>query len=536
MTEKNFIQDYSRDNDDFRKKGDLDLKLKWAMAILLCIQFCCLVVSNLILIERNIDCDTGKMFSHIMEMYKRKTICIPDWTYPSTLEWDCTTIFALPLYGITGNIYLACGISNVLIYILWVMSIFFLFKGKHSKYPLFALNLITVPYTVGMLDYYNMLFFGGAQYSIKVILPIMLVGIILQFEAYKELNKIHKKGLYVFSGIFCFLLLLTSMSSGIYVAACGIFPIVAVYVLYKLFSWEHIPMQQICIGIGIIICIFIGLIINMRVMGGARGQSMVFGSVYIALANVSSCFIGMFELMGGVTTAMDMSVISKQGITILLKLFMTLIFLGSGLYAAGKWRKKRSLRVLLLLAIPVWNYFVLNIINTRAGSPTYEYRYHLIGMIPLICVSAGVLLDGMEKCNKGQKQCLIIGGLMTLVLVNFVSNYALFIGEEKNQDLKELTEYCSNLNVDIVYLYDGSNDSDICRTLDNSVPYICLLDERKTWVYDYYEKYVDAPMQTENMIIAVNREKYDWGENYNYYGLELVQFDIVGNRSLYKIK
>lgn len=156
--------------------------VKTVLVLLLVIQICLTIYSNITLIEKSLDCDTGKLFNHIAEMEKQKKLLLPDWDYPSTLEWDCSSLLALPLYMVTQNIILSFGLSNIFFLLFFVGLIFFLFRGENKLYPLFCVNLLIVPFKVGMLDYYNMLFFGGGQYIIKVAIPILLIGLILSVE------------------------------------------------------------------------------------------------------------------------------------------------------------------------------------------------------------------------------------------------------------------------------------------------------------------------------------------------------------------
>ena len=263
---------------------------------------------------------------------------------------------------------------------------------------------------------------------------------------------------------------------------------------------------------------------------------MNFCSVYQMLGNVSSTFFGIFELMGGSTVDMDMAVFSGSGILMLCKICLVMLFLICGIRAFIMCiRKQGNLRCGLLISIAVWNYFVLNITNVRAGSATYEYRYHLIGMIPLVCVTVIVLLNEFYKMNKMQQKWLFIIIFSVLIGFSGMCFKKLYMRGEQNADLKEFVEYCKKTDAEVIYLYYGSNDSDICRLLDSEHLYLHINENGYTWVYDYYDKYVDAPMQTENIIVAVNDMENPKGDSFMMQGLQLVRFYMIGNRSLYHI-
>ncbi len=513
-------------------------KGSWMMVCLLglCIlQVILISISNLTLIDKNLDCDTGKLFSHIMCMWQEKTYLIENWSYSTTMELDCVALLAVPLYGLLHNIYLAVAISNILLMFVFMAAVFFLFDGKSFAYPLLTLNFLLVPYTVGMLDYYNMTFFSGGQYEIKIMIPLLLIGLILHFDTPKE-GAARKKILCGIAVAAYFLFLfLTSVSSGIYVTACGLVPMMALYVIWKFFKWERMPKTTVALFAGSLFMALLGMVLNARWMDAqARGQSMVFCSIYQWLANIYTCAFGVFELFGAGTYATDQAVLSVDGIGILLKIGFLWVFLICGIFGFRKTLKEKAdLRIALLLSISIWNYFILNVIYARAGSATYEYRYHLIGMIPLVCAAAIVLLDGMKTLRKEQAAGAFLALFGALLLLNLYSYHELFAREEQNAGLKELVAYTKDLDVDFVYLYCSSNNADICRTLDTSKPYLYYSESLGTWAYDYYAQYVGGALQPYDVVLAVPESDYDFGDTYTLSGYEIVRIASVGGWSIY---
>lgn len=509
--------------------------MEFALAVLLLTQLCLIAYSNLTMIDRNLDCDSAKLLKHIITMWEQGTVAIPGWAYLTTLEWDCTTLFALPLYGLTKNIYLSCALSNILFMGLLVAVLFFLFDGKDKIHPILCANLIFLPYAVGMLDYYNMLFFAGAQYIVKIMIPLVLIGIILAAER-KVKGEKSRKWLF-FSALYLVLLAVSSMSSSVYVMACGIVPVGAGYLLWKLFRWERVPKRIWVLGGGTCLIVMLGMKVNTMLMGTTRAGSMVLITVYESLANVSSCFFGMFELMGGSTTDPAVRVLSIQGIGIFVKICVVLTLLLGGIAAFKKCLKKQGdLRLYLLLAVFLWNYFVLNVANVRAGSFTYEYRYHLIGMLPLICVAVIVAVQSLRKYSIQLQRILFAGGFAMLILLNGLSFRELFIRGEQNAALKEFCQYFEDTDIDVIYMYYGSNDSDICRLLDGNHLYLSLGNDGFTFAFDYYRRYQDVPMTTENIVVAVDDMIYAMGDSFLIQDVTFVKFDSVGGRSLYQVQ
>lgn len=503
-----------------------------ALLLLLILQLCLMTFCNLTLTDASLDCDNAKLFRHIIEMWRNKTLFIPDWKYSTTLEYDCVTLFALPLYGITKNIYLACGLSNMLLTGIFIASLFFLFSGKKFLYPLLCANLICIPYGISMLGYYNMMFFCGSQYGIKVLIPLLLAGVLLSLENTAK-TKFEKNAELLFTLLYILLLLLTSLSSGSYVALCGLIPIFLVYFGYKFFRQERISRGTLIVTVTSLICAAGGICLN-AYLGGTRGSGMELCTIYSLLANVSNTFFGLFELFGGTTVSRDVAVLSYEGIVIVSRIFFVLALLVCGMVAFARCLKKNGdLRTFLLLSVFLWNYLILNIVSTRAGSQTYEYRYHLVGAIPLICIACIVILDGILSLNSAQQGILYGGGVAALLFLCTTGYVSVFAYGEQNQDLKELTEYCASLDIDHAYMYEASNDSEICRVLDLETQYIYVNELGVTKVYDYYNVYEGGEVQPLNSIIVVDNAQYNLGDAFTIPRYQLKKFAEVGNRSLY---
>ncbi len=79
-----------------KHKKDVQELVKLSLIIILAVQFCLIMYSNLTMIEKNLDCDTGKLFNHIAEIWRQKQLLLPNWDYLTTLEWDCSSLFAIP--------------------------------------------------------------------------------------------------------------------------------------------------------------------------------------------------------------------------------------------------------------------------------------------------------------------------------------------------------------------------------------------------------------------------------------------------------
>ncbi len=72
--------------------------LLYICILFLFIQCLFLIYFNLTRDIHTIDRDSAEVFVHAMEMWRNKKVLIPDWTYTTTLEWDCSLLLAVPRY------------------------------------------------------------------------------------------------------------------------------------------------------------------------------------------------------------------------------------------------------------------------------------------------------------------------------------------------------------------------------------------------------------------------------------------------------
>lgn len=513
------------------KQKILDKPVISILCTVLFVQLIMIAYCNFTVSRDNIDCDSAKLYVHAIEMWRNKTFLIPDWSYITTLELDCSLLLAVPLFGLLGDIYTAFSISNLIFLVLLIWVIFRLFSNKDASYPLLASILICIPYGIGQLDYMNMLFFNGSQYMIKVMLPLMLMVLLLNPYDIKSKDRgYHIKEL-VFMAIYFLLLFVTGFSSGAYVAVTGLFPVIVGSFLWRLYNREKVTWSfWLYSGLsgGVTLA---GLVLNAVCEINSKGNSMALCDVYGQLQdNISSCLIGIFEVFGGAAYA-NVEVLSYAGLNILARMFFVFLILGCAYFV---WRKivnrKAVGRPAVLLAIFLWNTFILSICNVRYGAPTFEYRYHLMGALPLLCITAEVMLDWYNSCEKKTKLFGVLAALAVLLVLNATSYRAVFQSKKDYSHLQEICDFANENGVDYVYFFD-SESAEICRLLDyEGANYLTAMVAGWTVVYDYYEKYVEAPVILGNEMLVWESEE----ETVEMFGRTYVRYAAIGGRGIYR--
>lgn len=499
----------------------------------LLIELLLIFIANLTCSAKYVDCDTAKLFEHIIKMWEHKTLTIDQWFYSTTIEWDCTTIFALPIYGLTKNIFLACSISNLLLTLIFVYTIFFIFRGYSKIYPLGTCSIILLPWALGMLDYYNMMFFAGTQYIVKVTVPLMFIGLILCIEK-EDMAKWWKKKDFMFMLIlFLFFFFTTTASSSIYVTVSGIAPIVLTLAVYKLFNWSRVKSIYYIIAPLMLVLLVLGYVINANVLGGTRGDGITYIEVHSVFNNFQEGLMGMFELFGGTTIYDDTKVMSYYGIAQFFKFLFVLFLLGNAFISLGNiFKKKSNLLKSLLTAVFFWNWLILILTLTQAGSATFEYRYHLIGMIPLMILSVTNLIDLVKGCKVPNNVMAYISYVLLTVAILFCYKETLFWGEQ-NPNIHQIVDYFKDSDYDRIYIYIETNESDKLRLFGNPRHYIDIMDDGKTWAYDFYKYYKDGEIFPEGSALIIRTDFYPFKDTDVFHGYNIEKIDQVGCYTVY---
>ena len=511
--------------------------LEKILFVFLCIQILLIAYANFFLMEKNIDCDSAKLFVHAIEMWRNGTPIIPEWTGVSTLELDCSTLLAVPLFGLTQNIYISYAVSNIILLVTLICSIFYLFENESRKtYPLLSAILICIPYRIGMLDYFNMMYFNGSQYIIKVMIPLLLLSLLVHVDVIKN----EKKNLikFCFFSIICGILIFVSvLSSGVYVVLCGIVPVIGGSLIWRIFKDKKISMGYIFTIGGATVISIIGYLLNQFFEIGAKGNSMKLCNIYDGLMdNINACLLSIFEVFGGVAYS-DIEVMSYEGINIIIRIFYVIILIVCVMAAFRRMLKKEGeefTAVLLLLFI--WNTFILCVCDIRYGAGTFEYRYHLIGLIPILCLSSKIVIEWIASYRKRLQVTLGVFGMCLIMIMMATSYRSIFSTEDKNSVCRDICTYAESQGVDYVYFLYESEAPEICRLIDhNNAIYLQLMEGGITWVYDYYKIYDHAPMIQENFIIICDNATHDFGDNMEMFGYVFTRSQIIGNKSVYEV-
>lgn len=551
------------------------------LPVILCIQIILIFWCNLQYLPKYLDGDFAKLATHIAEMAENGALAIPGWKYTTTAEWDCVTLFALPLYCITHRLYLSLAIGNLIITLMLTSVCFLIFDEKRTA--LISANLLLIPYEFGILSYCNMLFYGGSQYSIKVLVPLLLIGVSLKLAALKRDGKKPGPALIAASVILLFLILTTTASSGIYVCMCGIFPIAAAYLIWHYVAGKRISGIWIVLASAGILLSGAGILINRKVMGGTRADSLSFVTFQeYCDGYISRALAGFFSVFGASTVNGNVYITSAYGVFLFLRILFVLLLIfaigaslkitvsafrslwgrlsdGAESSVSGQGTRQASksssndksiseapahsddqavLRDAMLLAAFFWNLLIILVADVRAGSPTFEYRYYLIGTVPALFLLAERLSEFHD--NTAEKRRIVTAAVYVLSLI------AMLLGCYRNivtlwdregdvhWEYRELVSYCEGSGIDTLYIYDRSHETDICRLLSQGTMYIDVLPNGYTWVNDYYASY-EGPLDTSDCYVAVPAVSAVFEDGEEIFGRNAELIHEIGSIKIYML-
>ena len=465
------------------KKIQFDKSMEYLFLALLIFTGGSIVYFNLSDIRCSVDPDFACTVYHYMEVIKHGTLQLPDWFHTTSLELDGTMLFALPLYYVTKNIFTAIGISNILIMILYVIVVARLLRlYKIDRIFVYAtLILVLTPYEYGMLDYFNMMFYGGACYAIKTLVPILLLLILSLLGKGKCASRKEKAELFMYGVVYVYLLFATAFSTGTFVVLCGLLPIV-VWMIIEVFlkgTSGYLLDKKVWMALGTTILTFAaGYVMHNKVYTATSRTNMNLTNMGEFADNFKACIRGVFELLGAITLS-DVPVLSVEGIILCVKMvfvagFLVSLFLNYIKFAnEEKEQSKNGINLKNYLAFMfVWTFLVMFIADMRyPGNSHTEYRYFIIGIVPLILLF-GMQLNCLNKLfNEFQKRMAYIVLFGASVILAYGNHKNVVEEWDRSTYAVEVTEYVESLGVESLIFVNDRDSAMMCKGIDNSHKY-----------------------------------------------------------------
>lgn len=400
------------------------IKEHW-LEILLCvgivIQIGALAVFNLTRLPYESNYDSSCAYAQIVEMWRQKRILLKDWAYQTTLGIDSPVLLGALFYGITKNAFTAFGLANIVTVIIYVGLFYDILKQADvaKNMRLLAVLFLLTPYSTGQLGYMPMLFTSAGSYAYKLLVPLLLIDILVRMHKGQGIRKYWY--LILFATFFVFD---TAVSSGEYILLCAVLPLIGYEILHVLIGNDIKQIFNKRLGFLILesAIYVVGIKVGRRtgIIESVGSQMMLTKAKHFPSV-IAKCLTGIFQLFGGIPDYEDISVTQTYGLMYLFRFFLAAVILASWIYLLKHLKENEKYKELvgMITCIFAVNLIVLIFANVNYATKTFEYRYHLISMIPMILLTSIAASDLWEK-RKLLEQTIV---LVTIVLLLFVNVY-----------------------------------------------------------------------------------------------------------------
>ena len=517
------------------------IKEHW-LEILLCvgivIQIGALAVFNLTRLPYESNYDSSCAYAQIVEMWRQKRILLKDWAYQTTLGIDSPVLLGALFYGITKNAFTAFGLANIVTVIVYACLFYDILKQADVKknMRLLAVLFLLTPYSTGQLGYMPMLFTSAGSYAYKLLVPLLLIDILVRMHKGQKIKKYWY--LILFATFFVFD---TAVSSGEYILLCAVLPLIGYEILHVLIGNDIKQIFNKRLGFLILesAIYVVGIKVGRRtgIIESVGSQMMLTKAKHFPSV-IAKCLTGIFQLFGGIPDYEDIPVTQTYGMMYLFRFFLAAVILASWIYLLQHLKENEKYKELvgMITCIFAVNLIVLIFANVNYATETFEFRYHLISMIPMILLTSIAASDLWEK-RKLLEQTIVLVTIVLLLFVN-VYDYKNYMRDCYNYqgDMQGITLTAEQEGVHLIITI-GSESISMGRCMRNVNPNV----EISTWggynhgvgwgASTYY--FDNAHLKTPYMVLMTQKE-YELMPKQIAKQLEEVQ--VFGIFRLYRVK
>ena len=517
------------------------IKEHW-LEILLCvgivIQIGALAVFNLTRLPYESNYDSSCAYAQIVEMWRQKRILLKDWAYQTTLGIDSPVLLGALFYGITKNAFTAFGLANIVTVIVYAFLFYDILKQADvaKNMRLLAVLFLLTPYSTGQLGYMPMLFTSAGSYAYKLLVPLLLIDILVRMHKGQEIKKYWY--LILFATFFVFD---TAVSSGEYILLCAVLPLIGYEILHVLIGNDIKQIFNKRLGFLILesAIYVVGIKVGRRTgIIESVGSQMILTKAKHFPSVIAKCLTGIFQLFGGIPDYEDIPVTQTYGMMYLFRFFLAAVILASWIYLLKHLKENEKYKELvgMITCIFAVNLIVLIFANVNYATETFEFRYHLISMIPMILLTSIAASDLWEK-RKLLEQTVVLATIALLLFVN-VYGYKNYMKDCYNYqgDMQAIILTAEQEGVHLIITI-GSESISMGRCMRNVNPNV----EISTWggynhgvgwgASTYY--FDNAHLKTPYMVLMTQKE-YELMPKQIAKQLEEVQ--VFGIFQLYRVK
>ena len=171
-----------------------------------------------------------------------------------------------------------------------------------------------------------------------------------------------------------------------------------------------------------------------------------------------------------------------------------------------------------------------------------SYRYHLIGMIPLLCVAVNEFVGWFEGVEQRYAKRLLTCICMVFLAVMNVTAWRKALDYNTNTiKYQKICEYANMQGAEMVYFLRDTKGANICRLLDNGsygLAYVVAdhtgQSQYRVYVHDYYAKYNMQEILFDNTFLVLDTERFDFGDEVEMFDHQYHLVNMIENYGIYQ--
>ncbi len=443
------------------KKSRFDKVLRIALLTVLVIQFLIIVFFNLKMIESHMDFDSSSAFLKAAFAWRERSLISPLWNDVTTPGFDGSIPAASLLYGLTGKLFFSYGLVNLFVLGGIISCVIAIMRKCRADWTgiLVALNLILCPYlTNGFgtfldLGYFNCVLGGPSHYGVRM-LTFLLIS--LEFLNIKE--KKHISVLTFISFILCFV---AGMSTGVYIVAMLLLPIIFYLILkmfiendLKVFIKKEAIFDYICI-----LFVFGGKLFSSKVLHlKVRDAGNSWTTVIDFWKNIGAPIQGYFKLLEvfPVDNA-NVSPFTIEGIDSIFPMFILIILFAAFIYAAIV--TVRSIKnktsgwetLLFFVSLIFFHHLLFSILNMQYGTPVFEERY-LIPAFLVLAILTGLMIKDLN-IKLIISKFILIGLFVCVLCIDIISDKGYIDSSDDFVVKNQIRDLAEKEGAGLIYFY-----------------------------------------------------------------------------------
>lgn len=467
-------------------------------------------------------------------------------------------IFVLPFYKLTGNIWLAYGLGNMMLTGLMIFLLWKIMKniGLRTITKLIIINLFLCPYLANGysitndLGYFSCLHGFSPYQDIAVVAFLFLVWLV-------TLEELDKSTWLVFAGTIvstAYLCLCKGMGDLVW---CGA-PIVF-YILFQVFYQNDIKIIYTWKSL-----MLWATLVSMVV---GRGLGSVIGYHYIDSgmnwinaskfwSNLGNIFLGYMALVGGIPgTGVERSPFQFAGFVYVFGVIIFVVMLIAFIYCFAKFLKdtfdtKRIDPIIaFLLTMIIVNTTEYMFIDTSLGQDIFELRYLLDAAIAGF-ILIGYFIDSLDETLLFKKVGVSVL-FLAIVGMNLWSDYFLAVTDNSSWKVDEVADVVNTTDAGLVVFWDSGKEfvktERVLRVVDSERVYKCVSKSEVLEDFGDYNYYDDSTTYNGATVLIVNESNPSVPDGWldDYETLDVIgdmricyskenHIDILGNVSNYK--